>query len=389
MSRIPATRTSVILPAAGKGTRFGSSGNKVFADLAGKPILAHTIAAFESCDFVEEIIVVAGLDDLGMVRAVVSKFGFKKVTAVVEGGDQRQDSVRNGLSHANCEIVAIHDAARPFVTRGLILETVLCAQQDGACIAAVPVIDTIKRVNPDRRVTDTPTRDGLWAVQTPQTFRAELIRRAYDDAYNAGVWATDDSALVERIGVEVKVVRGDYTNIKITTPADMLVANAAAGSGEVRTGLGYDVHRLVEGRKLILGGVEIPFERGLLGHSDADVLTHAVCDALLGAAGLGDIGKLYPDTDGKYLGVSSLELLADVAVRVREAGWDVLNVDVVLIAERPKIAPYSAQMAANISERIGIGADRVSIKGTTTEGLGFTGRGEGIACQAVATVRRT
>jgi len=394
-------KASALIPAAGSGERLGKGINKAFVSVAGKPILAHTLSVFESCEAVEEIIIITGERDIEAAGELVGRFGFAKVRKIIAGGAQRQDSVRNGLMKANCEIIAIHDAARPMITHEIIERSIEKAEEMGACIAAVKVIDTIKSASDDE-VTGTVDRANLYSVQTPQTFRADLIRRAYDRAYAEGYYATDDAALVERIGEKVAIVQGSYDNIKITTPSDLETAatklstsNASGGFllrsaafSIFRTGLGYDVHRLVENRKLFLGGVEIEHEKGLLGHSDADVALHAIADALLGAAALGDIGKHFPDTDPTYKGISSLKLLAHVGDLLIREGWQIVNIDATIICERPKIAPHVPEMARRIAECLGIKPGQVSIKGTTTEGLGFMGRGEGIACQAVASVGR-
>jgi 2-C-methyl-D-erythritol 2,4-cyclodiphosphate synthase/2-C-methyl-D-erythritol 4-phosphate cytidylyltransferase len=360
----------------------------VFAEIAGKPILAHTLSVFESCDVVGEIVIVTGASEIEAAGELVGRFGFAKVRHMVAGGAHRQDSVNRGLEHVTSDIVAIHDAARPMVTCEIIERSIEEARRSGACIAAVPVIDTIKSANEQGIVSGTIDRCNLYSIQTPQTFRTELIRRAYEQAFADGFYATDDAALVERIGENVVIVEGSYDNIKITTPSDVELASMKLGGGEQRTGLGFDVHALVEGRKLILGGLEISHEKGLAGHSDADVLVHAIMDALLGAAALGDIGRLFPDSNAAYKGISSMALLARVGKLLAQNGWLVVNIDAVVICERPKIAPHVPKMVRGIAESLNTEPDKISVKGTTTEKLGFTGRGEGIACQAVATVRR-
>ena len=376
------------MPAAGAGERLGKGMNKVFVTVAGKPILAHTLSVFEACEAVGEISIVTGERDIEAAGDLVGRFGFAKVTHIVAGGAHRQDSVRNGLAKCSCDIIAIHDAARPMVTTEIIERSIAKAIEMGACITAVPVIDTIKSAS-EGEVASTIDRSSLYSVQTPQTFRADLIRRAYEAAYADSVYATDDAALVERIGEKVAIVQGSYENIKVTTPADLAIAECRLGSPQsaIRSGLGFDVHKLVEGRKLVLGGVEIDHDKGLLGHSDADVVLHAIADACLGAAALGDIGRHFPDTDPAYKGISSLKLLAHVADLLAREGWSIGNVDAVVICERPKIAPHVPEMRRRIAEALNTTPDRVSVKGTTTEGLGYTGRGEGIACQAIVTVR--
>lgn len=381
-------KATALIPAAGRGERFGRGSNKVFAPIAGKPILAHTLAVFEACDAIDEIVLVTGQHELEAAGDLVGRFGFKKVSHIVAGGATRQDSVYAGLLKVTSDIVAIHDAARPMVTCEIIERSIEEAEKSGACIVAVPVVDTIKSADSDMTVTGTVDRAHLYSVQTPQTFKTSLIREAFGKAIDEGFNATDDAALVENLGHKVSIVPGSYDNIKITTPSDLELANMKLGSGETRTGMGFDVHALVEGRKLILGGVDIPYELGLLGHSDADVVLHAIADALLGAAAMGDIGRHFPDTDPQYKGISSLRLLGAVGDLIREAGWSVVNIDATLAAQKPKIAPYVPQMVSNVADCLGIAPDRVSIKGTTTEKLGFTGRGEGMACWAVVNVSR-
>ena len=375
------------MPAAGRGERLGRGANKVFCALAGKPILAHTISVFESCEAIGEIIVVVGERELGAAGELIGRFGFAKVRAIVAGGPERQDSVARGLEKVTGEIVAIHDAARPLITPEIIERSIEEARRSGACIAAVPVIDTIKSASAGV-VEDTVDRSNLYSVQTPQTFRTDLIRSAYQRAFADAFYATDDAALVERMGGKVTIVPGSYDNIKITTASDLELASAKLGGGEIRTGLGFDVHALVEGRRLVLGGVEIGFEKGLAGHSDADVLLHAIADACLGAAALGDIGRHFPDTDPQYEGISSLKLLKRVGEMLAHEGWRVVNVDAVVVCERPKIASLVPRMAGNIARCLDADASCISVKGTTTEGLGYAGRGEGIACHAIVTLAR-
>lgn len=379
-------RACALIPAAGRGERFGRPTNKVFAEIAGKPILAHTLSVFESCEAIGEIIIVAGKNEIEAVGELVDRFGFGKVTHIVAGGKERQDSVRQGLEKVSSEIVAIHDAARPMVTCEIIDRSIKEAQRSGACIAAVPMIDTIKSATPECIVTDTIDRSNLYSIQTPQTFRTDLIRGAYEQAYIDGFYATDDSALVERLGKQVTIVRGSYDNVKITTPSDMELASMRLGGRMHRTGIGFDVHALVEGRKLTLGGVAIPYEKGLAGHSDADVLVHAVMDALLGAAALGDIGRHFPDSDPAYMDISSMKLLSHVAKLLAKDGWHITNIDAVVICEQPKISPHVENMVKGIAKCLQIEPGCISIKGTTTEKLGYTGRSEGIACQAIATL---
>ncbi len=384
-------KIAVIIAAAGMGKRMGADVPKQFLEINGRPMLAETAEVFAADDFVDAICVVTGASDVERCHAILK--GMSKIKYIVPGGKERQDSISCGLS-ALCaaeefDIVLIHDAARPYVTSRLIEDCIEKALQVGACTAAVPVKDTIRYRNM------TLERKDMYAVQTPQAFEKSIILSAYERAYSDGFYGTDDAGLVERMGRTVAIVEGDYKNIKITTPEDLPAScGGSAGSqaflknsaGSMRIGSGFDVHAFAEGRALILGGVDIPHTKGLLGHSDADVLTHAVMDALLGAAALGDIGRHFPDTDERYKGISSLLLLEHVRTLLEKAGYIVGNIDVTLIAQKPKIAPYIQQMTQNLAKSLGIEENRINIKGTTTEKLGFTGREEGIACEAVCMI---
>ena len=330
-------------------------------------------------------------EDSQQVQALLSGKTDKPV-CVVPGGRERQESVLNGVTALDPETgyLLIHDGARPFVTLDMIDGVCRDALDCGAATAAVPSKDTCKLSDGQGFVESTPPRERLWAVQTPQAFQRELYQRALSLAREAGQSYTDDCQLVEAAGCRVKLTQGDYRNLKLTTPEDRLAARAyTKGERTMRVGYGYDVHRLVEGRKLILAGVEIPFEKGLLGHSDADVVAHAVADALLGAAALGDIGHLFPDTDPQYQGADSLALLGEVCRVLGEKGFSLGNLDVTLMAQRPKIAPYILEMRENLGRACGLPVERVSVKATTEEGLGFTGSGEGMSAAAVCLVEET
>ena len=413
--------TSAVIPAAGSGERFGRAASKIFALAAGKPLLAHTLSAFERCSLVDEIVLVVREREVDEARRLAENCGTQKLAAVVAGGDHRQDSVERGLQvlSAASSIVAIHDGARPLVSRETIEATIVAAREHGAAVAAMPVVETIKSAARGDFVASTLDRRSLWTIQTPQTFDRELILTAYRQARADGFYGTDDAALVERLGHPVKLVPGDYDNIKVTTPLDLefvesrisRMQNAECGmrndsvlspqssvlspgssvlstqSSALRVGFGYDVHRFQAGRKLVLGGVELPGEEGLAGHSDADVILHAVADALLGAAALGDIGRHFPDTDPAYRGISSIVLLERTAAILVEAGWAPVNVDATLVAERPKIAPRVPEMQERIAAALGIDPSQVSVKATTAEGLGEIGTGQGAACYAAAVVR--
>lgn len=381
-----------VLLAAGSSTRMGGSRSKVLEELGGRPALCRSLEVLDRCPLIGEICLVCREQDRADMLPLTS--GLNTPVRVVPGGAQRQDSVEQGVEAltAPWEYVAIHDGARPLVTDEVLAAVCRDAMAYGAATAAVPSKDTCKLADEAGFVAATPARDRLWAVQTPQAFSLALYREALGKARAAGQSYTDDCQLIEAAGGSVKLTMGDYRNIKLTTPEDLLAARAylggEGGKKTVRIGYGYDVHRLVEGRKLILAGVEVPFEKGLLGHSDADVIAHAVADALLGAAALGDIGHLFPDTDPRYAGADSLKLLGEVCRLLREKGFSIGNIDATLLAQRPKIAPHIVQMRENLAAACGIAVDQVSVKATTEERLGFTGREEGMAASAVCLLER-
>ncbi len=382
---------SVIVPAAGSATRMG--GEKQRRLLFGKPVLANTLSVFQHTTAVDEIVVVARAGDVEEFTTYKTRYGITKLGAVVTGGDSRQRSVANGLAaiSPDATIVAVHDGARPLITSKEIEGVIEAAVTYGGATAATPVKDTVKVASPEEMVEATPHRDTLWAVQTPQIFAADLYRRAMAEAEATGAEYTDDCQLFEAAGYPVKLVKTGYQNIKITTPEDMAIARGLRGGKEqtVRIGHGYDVHRLVEGRPLILGGVAIPYEKGLLGHSDADVLTHAVMDALLGAAGLHDIGRWFPDTDERYRGANSLQLLACVMKLLNEQGYVVGNVDATVLAQAPKLLPYIDAMRENLARVCGVPVEAINVKATTEEKMGFTGAGDGMAAHAVCMITKS
>ena len=392
---------AAVIVAAGRGSRMGLDRNKVLYPLCGEPIVVRTARAFvESGLFDGGVVVVTGTDDIAEMKQMFESAGVA-VRAVVEGGADRQASVYCGIAACdeNADIIAIHDGARPLVTRAVIERTIESARQHGSGVAAVMLKDTIKRVDESGCVIDTPIRDTLRAVQTPQTFDAGLIRAAHERFKNgneAGLRATDDAMLAEWMGHTVHLTDGDVENIKLTTPEDMLLAGevlvrrgeAKKEGKTMRIGHGYDVHRLVEGRKLILCGVEIPHTVGLLGHSDADVAYHALTDALLGAAAMGDIGRHFPDTDPQYKGADSGKLLDHVMELIWAKGYVVGNVDVTIIAQKPKLKDYIETMRANIASHLKVDLDCVNVKATTTEKLGFEGEMLGISTHAVACIEK-
>lgn len=371
-------KVTTVIVAAGRGNRFGGDLPKQFIKLGNKTVLETAVEVFDGHEAVDEILVISAQERIDLCKELCSRYS--KVKSVIKGGEQRQDSVYEGVKNVKGDIVMVHDAARPHVTREIIDRVIEQAYNQGASVPCVPVKDTIRKVTND--VTRTLKRSELYSVQTPQGFRTELLLRAFDRAFETGFYGTDEGSLVENLGEPVGITEGDYSNIKITTVEDM------KHNMDIRVGHGYDVHRLVENRELYLCGIKIPYDYGLLGHSDADVALHALMDALLGAAGLGDIGKHFPDTDERYKGISSLKLLSAVKSLISDAGFSISNADVTVIAQKPKIAEYIPQMRQTVADELGVDIEKINIKGTTTEKLGFTGRGEGIAAEAVCILYR-
>ena len=422
---------TAIIAAGGRGSRFG--GLKQLIEVGGEPILARTVRAFATHPSIGEVIVALPPE----LAAEPPAYLRQARTRVVAGGERRQDSVANAFRAAtpSSDVIVIHDAARPFATGALIDRTIAAAAESGAAVAAMASRDTVKLVvrqahheceqGPDDErerdqgdrdplvlssskherviVRETLPRDTIYLAQTPQAFRRDVLV----DALARTDDATDEAALAERAGHTVRIVEGEATNIKITTPEDLPMAEAIARSTEGvpvqdsdresarkapartgRAGTGYDLHRLVEGRPLILGGVAIPSDRGAFGHSDADVVCHAITDAVLGALSLGDIGRHFPDTDPRWKDASSLDLLRRSAAMAAECGYEVGNVDVTILLERPKIKNYVDAMRVELARALGIDASRVSIKGKTNEGMDAVGRGEAVAAHAVALTRR-
>ena len=386
---------SVIIAAAGQGTRIGGPVPKQFMMIGGEPILIKTLKVFSSMPEVDHIFIVTNEGYTEHCGDLVREYGIGKVESIVRGGSERQDSVFNALKAVaqacpETGYVLIHDGARPFVTRQTVMGVIEKTAQSGAAAACVPMKDSLRQVGScglcTKRNTDASgmsrsvDRSEYFAVQTPQGFRLEYIMDAYEKAFAEGFYGTDDAVLAERAGYPVAIAEGDYGNIKITTRDDLPM--------EYRMGTGFDVHAFAEDRELVLGGVKIPYEKGLAGHSDADVLTHALMDALLGAAALGDIGKHFPDTDEQYRGISSMALLQKVAELLEENSYSVVNADVTVMAQAPRISTYTEAMRENIAAVLKLDKSRINIKGTTTERLGFVGRKEGIAAEAVCSICR-
>lgn len=382
------TGNYAVVVAAGRGVRMGAAVNKVLLPLCGEPVIRHAVRAFCEADEIDGVVVVASADETEQMRAALC--GLEKVCAIVPGGSTRQESVKNGLDALPKEarIALVHDGARPLISRELIARCIRQTEDCGSAVVCTPVTDTVK-VEKDGCVVRTLDRSQLRAVQTPQCFFAGELKAAYEAAARDGVSVTDDASVMEHAGHSVHLLESSEVNFKLTTPEDLRRAEDIIGERKFmqrlpRTGFGYDVHKLVSGRRLILCGKEIPWEKGLDGHSDADVAVHALMDALLGAACLGDIGRLYPDNDPAFEGADSMKLLADVLRRVKDAGYAVVHADVTIVAQRPKLMPYMDEMRRNLENAMP-GA-QVNVKATTTERLGFEGRGEGISAQAVATI---
>ncbi len=372
-----------LVMAAGSGSRMGLGANKVLMPLGRRTMLEHSVKAFSG--LVDGVIIVSSESDRMAIEAL-------NIDAyIVNGGNTRQRSVLNGLLAlpSDAEIVLVHDAARPFTTKEVIIRCRKTAEKFGSGVASVPVKDTIKLVGPEGSL-HTLSREALRATQTPQAFRVDVLRRCIEALERQGITATDDAAALETAGEAVHLVGGCYENIKVTTPEDMNFAQwMLAGNGRTcvpRIGQGYDAHRLVSGRPLILCGIEIPFEKGLLGHSDADVACHALMDALLGAVALGDIGTHFPDSNPHYKGISSMLLLEKTAAMLLEKGFSVANVDVTIVAQRPKLKPFIPQMVEAIARTLVIPVNHVNVKATTTEEMGFEGEGLGMSAHAVAMV---
>jgi 2-C-methyl-D-erythritol 4-phosphate cytidylyltransferase/2-C-methyl-D-erythritol 2,4-cyclodiphosphate synthase len=381
---------AAIIAAGGRGVRLGADRPKQFLELAGRSILDLSIDALVTSDRIHEIVVAVPPDHLDETTAAWAGRAGKPVTFVA-GGGRRQDSVGQAFAHTStgADIIVIHDAARPFVTASVIARTIDAAVAHGAAIAAMPVRDTVKQAGAQvadgsRPITATIPRDAIFLAQTPQAFRREVLARALEAGQ--AIDATDEAMLVERLGLPVQIVEGDAGNTKVTTPEDLAEARrrSAGGAPVLRIGNGYDLHRLVEGRPLILAGVTIPFELGLDGHSDADIVCHAVTDAVLGATAIGDIGRLFPDTDPQWKGADSLALLRGAMTHVHAAGYRVSNVDVTVIAQKPKLLPYLLAMRENLAAALDVDLPAVSVKGKTNEGVDSMGRGEAMSCHAVA-----
>ena len=358
---------TAIITAGGKGLRMGMDIPKQLLLLGGKTILERAAEPFIASPHVDRVIITAPEEWIDEVKTL-----FPGIT-VLAGGSERQDSVSRALREMDSPddgLVLIHDGVRPYCNQEIIERVLEAAYATGAAVCAIPSVDTLRHVDDG-----TLDRSKILRVQTPQGFKAGVLREAYENASKEGLKGTDDAGLVEALGHTISIVEGSEDNIKITTKGDLPM--------ESRIGMGFDVHAFSPDRKLILCGVEIPHDQGLMGHSDADVAVHALMDALLGAAGLPDIGNLFPDTDPAYKGADSTKLLEEVMRRLAADGYSVSNVDITIICQKPKLAPHIQAMKERLGQVMGLDIPRIGIKATTSEHLGFTGREEGIASQAI------
>jgi 2-C-methyl-D-erythritol 4-phosphate cytidylyltransferase/2-C-methyl-D-erythritol 2,4-cyclodiphosphate synthase len=388
----PPLRVGAVVPAAGRGERFGGTVPKALTPLRGRPLVRYSLDVLQAVREVETIVVVVPAESVGAVQALVRDAGLDKISAVVPGGQDRQASVRAGLSALppGPDLVLVHDGARPFVSAALVRAVLIAAARDGGATAAIPVNETVKSADAGW-VQATLDRSQLYRVQTPQAFGRALLETAHTTASRDGFRGTDDASLVERLGHRVRLVPGSPSNVKVTVPEDLLLVDALLRGGDSpppapRVGIGFDAHRFMSGRPLMLGGVDIPSPRGLAGHSDADVVVHAIMDALLGAAGCGDIGVHFPPEDPAFASARSLALLSQVRDMLASRGWRAAHVDVMVMAEFPRLTPHVPAMRAAIATALGVGEDHVNVKATTLEGMGAIGRREGIAAQAVASL---
>lgn len=378
-------KAAALIVAAGRGTRLGG-GPKQYRQLGGKPLIRRTVEAFLGHAGIDAVRCVIHRDDARAYAAAVEGL---TLLPPVTGGQARQDSVRMGLESLEDiapEVVLIHDAARPFVSTGVIDACLKGLDAADGAIAALEVHDTLKRADTEGRIAATIDRTNLWRAQTPQAFRFDAILRAHRSAL--GEELTDDAAVAERAGLRVVLTPGSHVNVKITTIADLVDAESRVSGGYriTRTGIGFDVHRLGPGDRVIICGVEIPHDGALIGHSDADVGLHAITDAILGAIAAGDIGSHFPPSDDRWRGADSSVFARHAAELVRARGGRIENIDVTIICERPKIGPHRPAMVGRLAEIFDLSPDFVSVKATTSEGLGFTGRGEGIAAQAATSI---
>lgn len=380
------TKAAAIIPAAGSGSRMKTSRPKQFLDLAGKPILIHSVTAFHRNPEVAIIVVVAPADSVKETRQMLETWHLDDKARVIAGGVRRQDSVKAGLDSLDESIttVLVHDGARPLISDELICRCLNEASLHGAAIAAIPVKDTLKKADSEHTIITTFDRKSLWQAQTPQAADIGQLKDAF--AKGNDLDFTDEASLLEHAGYSVKLVTGSETNIKITHPEDLTFAQTLLMQNTPirhKIGHGFDAHQFTADRDLILGGVKVDHPHGLAGHSDADVVTHALCDAILGALGKGDIGRHFPDSAEEFKNIYSILLLKDVILLMNDAGFSLGNADITIICQTPKLAPYIELMQKNLAAACDTLSENINVKATTTERMGFTGREEGISCHAV------
>jgi len=376
-------RAGAIIVAAGRGDRAGAALPKQFIELGGRTVLQRSVEVFDAHPAIQAVVIVLAPGRVADGPALAG--ATTRPCIFAEGGDRRQDSVANGLAAMpkDVDVVLVHDAARPFVDGALIDRVLGGVVNAAAVVPAIPVRDTVKRVNLERRsVAATLPREEIWLAQTPQGFRRGVLEAAIALG-KTDVVATDEAALAEAAGHEVGIVQGDEANMKITTPADLEAAKGRVQSRTLRVGTGYDLHQLVDGRPLVLAGVTLSPDRGPIGHSDGDVVCHALADAMFGAAGAGDIGKHFPNTDPAWKDAPGLELLTRATALIESLGWTTSNADVTVILEKPKLSSATPEIRAHLARVLGVPVDSVSVKGKTNEGLDAIGKGEAIAAHAI------
>ena len=387
-------RVTAIIVAGGRGTRVGGDVPKQLRMVGGRTLLEPALAPFDRCSLIDDLIVV--LPDRFSEVVNLNIQSIETPVRVCSGGERRQDSVAAGVDAVpdDVDVVLVHDAARPFCPTRLSVRVVESVIEHNGVVPALPAVDTVKSVKKEGEaliILETLSREQIYLAQTPQGFRTDVIKNAVKLG-RAGIDATDEAALVEKTGVEVRLVDGELENFKVTTSDDFLRASAQIMSSKkredalMRVGLGYDLHRTAVGRRLVLGGVDIPHDRGLEGHSDADVVCHALIDAILGAAGAGDIGQHFPNSDRRWKDISSVELLRTAVKVIEDRGFSVWNADIVVIAEAPRISPHVPAIIGQLSEALQIDADSISVKGKTAEAVDAIGRGDAIAAHAVASL---
>lgn len=391
--------TSAIITVGGSGTRMQNHDGttKQFMEIAGLPVVTRTVLEFQNSPYIDEIVIVSKTDEVDLYTKMVDKHSLSKVKRIVKGGSTRQESVLNGFRSVSSKskFICIHDGVRCLITQDNIKNVIKAAYTNNCACAATKVYDTLKMADSSLYIDDTIDRDKAWCAQTPQVFNTDLYRACAYSAKKNGLSVTDDCMLVEHYGFKIKLVDCGRNNLKITTKDDIILAEAILnsrdnkkGDAAMRIGHGYDVHKLTEGRKLILGGVTIPHEKGLDGHSDADVLIHAIMDSVIGAMGLGDIGLHFPDNDNKYKNIDSFVLAKRTADLLKENGYKISNIDATLIMQAPKVRPYIEQMQKNIANVYSVDVSCVNVKATTEEGLGFTGEKLGIAAHSVCLITK-